>query len=65
MDFFKHKWQVFLAIGLFFSWTLLINALAFKFLKTFDIFLAYLFGLVFALAIYFIRKKEPWLKKLK
>ena len=64
MRFFKYKWQVFLAVGLVFSWTLLINALAFKFLETFDIALAYLFGFVFALAIYFIRRNEPWLKKL-
>lgn len=65
MGFFKFKWQVFLAVGLFFSWTLIINVLAFKFLETFDIALAYTFGFIFALVIYFIRKNELWLTKLK
>lgn len=65
MGFFKFKWQVFLAIGLFFSWMLIINALAFKFLDGFTIILAYAIGFIFALIIYLLRKNEPWLKKLK
>ena len=65
MGFFKYKWQVFLAVALVFSWMLLINALAFKFLETFDIVLAYVFGCLFTLGIYFLRKNETWLKNLK
>lgn len=64
MGFFKYKWQVILAIAMVFSWMLLLNALAFKFLDTLTIALAYLFGFVFSVVIYFIRKKEAWLKKL-
>ncbi len=65
MGFFKYRWQIFLAVGLVFSWMLLINALAFQFLDRFTIVLAYVFGFAFALILYFLRKKEPWLKKLK
>lgn len=65
MGFFKYKWQVVVAIGVGFGWMLLINALSFKFLDYSTIIAAYLVGLGFGLVIYFLRKKEPWLQKLK
>jgi|GEM_PF-3374822 len=65
MTFFKYKWQLFIIVGLFFSFALIINKIAFELMSVVEIALAYLFGFIFTLILFVIRRKEKWISKLK